>query len=77
VSSDKPNKERKLGVNIGRGREWDKNNAIKQKNIRLNVWVESNKYAELKELAKCEDRTVSDIIRYLIDKFLVVNPEDR
>jgi len=64
--------EKKLGINIGRNRKGYENFAGKRK-VRLNVWMERSRYVELKELAHYEDKTVSDIVRELIDKLLLVD----
>jgi hypothetical protein len=70
------NAAKKLGNDIGRGRNGYSTEEIKKKRkVRLNVYMDSAKYIELKELASFEDKTVSDLIRELVDKLLLVEGE--
>lgn len=70
LENEKPRSKRRLGVDIGRGRIWEESEIVKKERLRLNVWLDSDKYAELKRLAELEEMTVSDLIRSLVDGLL-------
>lgn len=41
-----------------------------EKKVRLNMWLKSTTYTELKMLSEFEGRTVSDIVRQVIGVYL-------
>jgi len=51
------------------------NKAKRKKSTRLNMWMDASHYDELKMLAEFEGRTVSDIVRQVINIYLRDNSE--
>lgn len=57
-----------VSEDVGTGKE-------KGKNTRLNMWMNTSHYEELKMLAEFEGRTVSDIVRQLVNIYLRDNAD--
>jgi len=53
----------------------DGGNTGRNKSTRLNMWMDSSHYKELKMLAGFEGRTVSDIVRQVVNIYLRDNSE--
>lgn len=53
----------------------DENSGGRKKSTRLNMWMDTSHYEELNMLAEFEGRTVSDIIRQLVNIHLRDNSE--
>lgn len=53
----------------------DDGSSVSPKNTRLNMWMNTSHYQELKMLAEFEGRTVSDIVRQVINIYLRDNSE--